>query len=96
MKFNDFYKAFKFVSTHPMCEDDETKENMFNRCLKINVIKSHFFTEKHETIIDEIWLELGEWGTRNKKVSYFLNLHGTGNTFEEAIINLANDIWERY
>lgn len=35
-KFNDFYEAYNFLSTHPMIYHNN--DNYFNRCLDVEVV----------------------------------------------------------
>lgn len=110
-KFKDFYEAFWFLCEHPKFTytDPEFKDlfpcGSFTDCLDIDVKKVNPKTkridnnEKLNTHV-EIWLECGEyiWEEHLKKYvpCHDYNLDCGGDTFEEAIINLANLVLKYY
>lgn len=104
-KFKDFYEAYNFLSNHKMVQipypkDSEYMANFFGKCLSVEVVKVNPKTE----IIDydnkkesktQVWLEFGpieyeEYSSNNVIPVHDCNLDCSGDTFEEAIINLAN------
>ena len=104
--FNDFYKAWNYLNTNKYFWHKDLGEmiyeNMFQESLSIDVVKVN--SENH--LIDEdesqntkirVWLESGEpYLDHNLDVRF--NSHNTnydsgGDTFEEAIIEMANLVY---
>ena len=106
-KFNDFYDAYNFLSTHPMIYHDN--DSYFNRCLDIEVVKVdpsnnelnlEYSSKNTKTMV---WLEFGPVveDTYNDFLvqvipSHDIDLDCGGDTFEEAIIELANLVYDKY
>lgn len=99
--FADFHKAWWFLYEHPLFKD-EYDSSGFERCLDIYVAKVN--PETCEMEIDkklrykntktEVWLEIGQYDKN-------CNWHDTeldcgGDTYEEAIIILANNVYDKY
>lgn len=106
-KFNDFYDAYNFLSTHPMIYHDN--DNYFNRCLDIEVVKVD--PTNNELNLEDsskntktmVWLEFGPVveDTYNDFLTSYIPSHDIdldcgGDTFEEAIIELANLVYDKY
>lgn len=103
----DFYEAWWFLSEHPHFEmkNKYFKTSMFAQSLSIDVQKVNPNTcsidedEKENTKV-EIWLECGPQLyneiTKRFEPSHEVDLDCGGDTFEEAIINLANIVNEKY
>jgi hypothetical protein len=101
-KISDFYEAYNFLRHHPMCV--LKKINYFNRCLDIDVVKVCPETNAIEddpalNTKTQIWLEFGGMD----EDEYFgvipchdIDLDCGGDTFEEAIIKLANLVLKKY
>lgn len=105
-RFNDFYEAYNFLSNHQMvksyvsrCFDDKKIEiNNFNKCLDVQVVKVNPEMSIMEIQADklhlntktEVWLEFGMWNEEENCACHDYDLDCGGDTFEEAIINLAN------
>ena len=100
--FTDFYEAFHFLKTHKMIEStgfEGLKHNHFDECLDISVVKVNPETDEIETNDNlntktQIWLEFGPIHYDNifdkMMPEHDTNLDCGADTFEEAIIKLAN------
>ena len=101
-KFSDFYDSYQFIMNHPICKIGHI--NYAERCLDIDVVKVN--PEKDEVDDDmtlntkvQIWLEFGKiiedehFGIMS---THDIDLDCGGDTFEEAIVNLANLVYEKY
>lgn len=107
-KFTDFYEAWDYVSSHPANSIDRKKrhysENHFLKgCLDMMVVRVNPKTNirenpdrEHLNTKTQFWLEYGEIYTDRMdgliKCGHDLHLDCGGDTFEEAIINLANNM----
>lgn len=101
-RFTDFYEAFHFLRTHKMIESTgfkSLKHNHFYECLDISVVKVNPETDAIEmnddlNIKTQVWLEFGP-------INGLIPEHDTrldcgADTFEEAIIQLANLVDKYY
>lgn len=111
-RFNDFYKAYNFLKSHKMiksCSDlsvngEKIEIDHFYECLDIEVVKVNPETceleHKKELLYlntkTEVWLEFGGWNEENSSAYHDYDLDCGGDTFEEAIIKLANLVNEYY
>lgn len=111
-RFSDFYEAYTFLENHQMIksytkhnEDLKGFEiNNFRECLDIEVVKVNPETSTLEIEEDklylntktEIWLEFGGWNEEVNSACHDYDLDCGGDSFEEAIINLANLVDEFY
>ena len=106
-KFNDFYEAYNFLSTHPMIYHDNV--SYFNRCLDIEVVKVDpadneiNFEDESKNTKTTVWLEFGPVveNTYNNFLTRYIPSHDIdldcgGDTFEEAITELANLVYNKY
>lgn len=110
-KFNNFYDAWWFLQEHPAFKYINPKYpksgewGFFEECLDIDVQKVNPKTkridndEKLNTKV-EVWLECGEYLFDEHNKEYLpchdIQLDCGGDTFEEAIINLANLVKKYY
>jgi len=104
--FTDFYTAYWWLYNHPMFQeifnqgtDEEFYESHFDQCLDIYVAKTNPEIKAIDNDISkntkvEIWLEIGEWSSECRY--HDIELDCGGDTFEEAIINLAILVMEWY
>lgn len=93
MKFDDFYSAFHFLEDHPYFED------RFQQCIDIAVVKVNPETKRVDDQLElnteiNVWLECGAFWKGFS--THDIDLDCGGATFEEAIINLANLVFEKY
>lgn len=102
-RFNDFYEAYNFLRQHNITKtytklDDKSKEmeiDNFYKCLDIDVVKVNPFTNSIDdneslNIKTQVWLEFGGWSKKYNMPCHDCDLDSFGDTFEEAIIELAN------
>ena len=104
LEFNDFYEAFNFLEKHPIFNRDGW--TLFNRALEIEVVKVNPETEEIDTwnpefnTLTQVWLETGPIDVDEKSnmtiYSHDFDLDCGANTFEEAIIELANLVYKKY
>lgn len=95
---NEFYKAWQYLSGHKIFEDDY-KINHFLNCLDIEVIKINPKTDcidvdTYKNTKVQIWLECGPY--KDERPVHDIDLDCGGDSFEEAIINLAKLVQEKY
>ena len=88
-KFTDFYEAFHFLNEHPYFEEE------FLSCLDVSVVKVCPETKCVEedlslNTMTNVWLEAGKPGYHD------LELDCGGETYEEAIVELANRVYYTY
>lgn len=101
-RFNDFYEAFHFLRTHKMIERtgfEGLKHYHFNECLDISVVKVNPETDAIEmnddlNIKTQVWLEFGPMNGLIPE--HDTRLDCGADTFEEAIIQLANLVDKYY
>lgn len=103
-RFTDFYTAYNFLAEHKMVQipypkDSEYIGNFFEKCLYVEVVKVNPETgiidyDNKEDSKTQVWLEFGpiEYDDHSNEVVpvHDCHLDCGGNTYEEAIINLAN------
>lgn len=95
-RFTDFYEAFHFLRTHKMVENigvDGFKNNHFNECLDVSVVKVNPETDAIEindnlNTKTQVWLEFGPMNGLIPE--HDTDLDCGADTYEEAIIKLAN------
>ena len=111
-RFNDFYDAYNFLEGHKMTKPslklgDTLKEHEvdnFHKCLYVSVVKVNPDTceleykedRLHLNTKTEVWLEFGRWSEKEKVAYHDYDLDCGGDTFEEAIIKLANLVDKYY
>lgn len=94
MKYNNFYDAFNFLNEHPAF-----KGKFQVGCLDIAVVKVNPETkaiDDNEDLNTEInvWLECG--AVENGYYTHDINLDCGADTFENAIIKLAQLVLKEY
>lgn len=105
-RFNDFFNAYTFLENHEMVKAkikmSSTSKwytvNRFLECIYLSVVKINPETNMLETKLDkqylntktQIWLEFGGWSEEENAPCHDVRLDCGGDTFEEAIISLAN------
>lgn len=102
--FNNFYDSFHYLNTHPIFNHkpngEQTYYSFFNHCLDVDVQKvnpANGIKEDDESLNTqvEIWLEAGPFISEDI-ISHDVDLDCGGYTYEQAIINLANLVYEKY
>ncbi len=114
MRFDDFYEAYHFLTSHPANSLDRKVRgknengNMFDKCIYVEVVKvnqNHIedgscVSEVNEALNTktEVWLEYGEvfYDEEDKELCFGHDpsLDCGGDTYEDAIIKMANNIFE--
>lgn len=105
--FNDFYDAYNFLKEHSMVLDyfgQWSTINYFMKCLDIEVVKVNPNTmtlefkpdRMHLNTKTQVWLEFGAWNKDIEMPHHDYNLDCGADTFEGAIIKLANLVFENY
>ena len=102
-KFTDFYTSYIYLQHHPIVI--YKGENYFHKCLDIEVVKVNPLNYEISWVNSDlntktrIWLEFGPI-TNDTELgiipSHDYDLDTGGDTFEEAIINLANLVYDKY
>lgn len=106
-RFNDFYEAYNFLKEHEMTKTyidigpHKHRVDHFYKCLDIDVTKVNPKTCEIDTNSElntktEVWLELGRWSEESNTAYHDYDLDCGGDTFEEAVIKLANLVDEYY
>lgn len=96
--FNNFYDAWWFLEKHPMFEDEYSLSHFLD-CLDVHVAKVNPKTcevdnDNASNTKVEIWLEAGHYDKTRR--CHDIDLDCGRDTYEEAIISLANNIEDQY
>lgn len=100
---NKFYESFNYLNNHPIFAcylSDDVSFSKFQDCLDISVVKVN---PESASIDDnqnlntkvEVWLEVEPY-LKNGEKAHDYDLDCGGDTFEEAIIKLAELVKEHY
>lgn len=98
IRFTDFYTAYNFLADHEMCKykikSTNYKVSKFYNCLEIDVVKvnpinSMIENDDNRNTKTEVWLEFGAV-LEEDVCEHDTRLDCGGDTFEEAIVELAN------
>lgn len=89
----NFYKAWNYLNNHKIFNND------FMGCLDIGVAKVNPKTNSIDNSFNkntkvEVWLECGPWDKECR--IHDIDLDCGGNTFEEAIVKLADLVKNKY
>jgi len=103
--FTDFYTSYQWLYNHPMFQEevnynnDTWNESRFQQCLDIEIVKVNPKTnsiddDENKNTKSQIWLECGRY---DKECRWHdIELDCGKDTFEKAIIELANLVMEWY
>ena len=96
--FDNFYDAWWFLEEHPMFEDEYNLSHFLD-CLDVHVAKVNPKTCEvdDDNVLNtkvEIWLEMGRYDKTCRW--HDIDLDCGGDTYEEAIIQLANNVKDQY
>lgn len=102
--FTDFYEAYNWLEEHPIFMynyNGTPTKSMFNPCLVIQVIKVNpeNLTIDDNVVINtkvQVWLECGPYLQNNDQYAHDIYLDCGADTFELAIIELANNVKKYY
>jgi hypothetical protein len=97
----DFYEAWNFLNSHKIFEDTYQLNQFQDSCLIINVVKVNPVNNKIEddetlNTKTQVWLECGEYEERYDQGCHDIDLDCGADTFEEAIIQLAQLVADKY
>ena len=89
----DFYEAYHYLDNHIIFQGN------FTKCLYIEVVKVNPLTkevddDKTKNTLTNIWIECGPY--KEQYETHDISLDCGGDTFEEAIIKLANLVKDSY
>lgn len=96
--FKKFYDAWWFLNNHAMFQD-EYENSHFLECLDVYVAKVNPDTcsiddDESLNTKTEVWLEIGNYDKNCRW--HDVDLDCGGDTYEKAIIQLANNVLEQY
>jgi hypothetical protein len=100
--FTDFYEAWCYLVNHRIYKDKKYGFDHFQRhCLDINIVKVNpkNDTIEYDDILNtktQVWLESGMYVDNDKQGMHDIDLDCGADTFEDAIIELANLVYEKY
>lgn len=99
--FNDFYESWEFLNNHKIYNGSYGINCFQNRCLDIDVVKVNPISNAIENDRSlntkiQVWLESGEYSDEYKQGCHDIDLDCGADTFEEAIIKLANLVYEKF
>lgn len=100
----DFYEAYNFLRYHPIaCKDycSYIEKNLWIDVVKVNPATSKIDDDKTKNTNVEVWLEFGPIEFYDdvavpKAYTHDIDLDCGGDTFEEAICELAKLVKEKY
>ena len=91
----DFYNAWQFLEGHKMF-NGRFNEDLWVKAVKINPKTNEIENDKCENTKLQIWLEHGKYEEEYHCCNHDWDLDCGGNTFEEAIIKLAELVKKNY
>ena len=101
-----FYEAWVYLSDHPYFAHPEHGRalpafppSLYIEAVKVNPRTMSIKKDQNENTLTQIWLECGGWvyaeDTNRYEMSHDTDLDAGGDTFEDAIIALANNLENR-
>lgn len=91
----DFYEAWKFLNNHPMFYMNFAYD-LWIDVVKVNPETNEIDINKDKNTKVQVWLEHGKYEKEYHSCNHDTDLDCGGNTFEEAIIELARLVKENY
>ena len=97
--FDNFYDAWQFLVDHPTFEDSYYLNRFQSRCLYVEVVKvnpktNHIDDNEELNTKVQVWLEAGSYHPDHGV--HDIDLDCSGDTYEEAIIKLANLVYKKF
>ena len=96
----EFFEAWKFLENHSYFEyfpfpEAKYKTTCFPYCLMIEVVKvspksNRIVNDEKKNTKVQVWIEAGDWDKEMQVTTHNIQLDCGGDTFEEAIIELAS------
>ena len=90
-----FYEAWQFLESHKMfngCFNDD----LWVKVVKINPETNAIDDDKSKNTKTQVWLECGKYDEDYHSCNHDIDLDCGGDTFEEAIVNLARLVEKYY
>lgn len=91
----DFYTAWNFLANHKMF-NHWFEEKLWFDVVKVNPDTNMIDDDPNKNTKVQIWLEHGAWEEEIEDCCHDIDLDCAGNTFEEAIIELARLVKKYY
>ena len=102
-KFTDFHAAWHFLEEHHIFEDKKHKSvdfqgSLYTAVVRVNPVTNEVDDDETLNTKTQVWLECGEWVKEEDFEGFCHNtdLDCGGDTFEAAIIELANIVLEKF
>lgn len=107
MTITDFYVAWHYLHNHEYFKHPEYGKSLsafspslYIMVVRVNPEKDEIDDDNNQNTKTQVWLECGGWMidpyTQTYTTCHDPELDTGGDTFEEAIINLANLVRNRY
>ena len=91
----DFYEAWEFLNHQPMFYMNFAYD-LWIDVVKVNPETNAIDIDKDKNTKVQVWLEHGEYDSEYHSCGHDIDLDCGGDTFEEAIIELARLVKENY
>ena len=99
----DSFNAIKFLELHPAnqrlnwgCPEGSFNENLWTAFVKVDPVKKEIHQNKKHNTHTYVWVEWGPYDDREDCGTHDHRVDTGGDTFEDAMINLAHNIWVLY
>ena len=106
--FNDFYQAYNWLEEHPIFQDvhglGHFQSGLYIMVVKVNPRTERIGDDDTKNTATRVWLEHGpyrywtkeEAGVEGSGTTHDYELDCGGTTFEEAIVTLAQLVYNKY
>ena len=91
----DFYTAFHYLEEHKIFNDRFIDE-LYIMVVKVNPDTNEIDNDRIKNTKVQVWLEHGPYEEKYNQCTHDIDLDCGGDTFEEAIIELARLVKENY
>ena len=91
----DFYEAFHFLYEHDMFKG-KFWESLYVEVVKVDPETNCVENERSRNTKTQIWLETGPYFEEDEVAAHDFDLDCGGDTFEEAIVELADLVLQKY
>lgn len=99
MKFTEFYEAYSFLDFHPIFQNKHgighLSDSLDISVVKVNPANDTVEEDQSLNTAVRVWLECGEH-TEEYGYTHDYDLDCGGETFEKAIVELANLVFEKH
>ena len=93
--FMDFYESWNFLENHKIF-NGEFADGLWIQVVKINPETNQIETDKSKNTKIQVWLEHGPYFIEYRSCSHDYDLDCGGDTFEDAIIEMAKLVKKYY